>query len=99
MTFYNFLIIFMLVTLLILTIRFIIWPKKSIPDKLFIEALRNENSGYFEEAVITYETALHEVEKSRFHSNSMRNMIIEKLKVLHTNIEYKNSVLKTNPNK
>ena len=54
--------------------------KKDTPVELFVEALRNENNGHFETAVVTYESALNAVEKSRFHSY-LKNKIIEKIKV------------------
>jgi len=68
----------------------ILVKKKDLPVRLFIEAQKTENDGHFEEAVITYESALDEVNKLRFHS-SLKNKIIDKLKVLHTTIEYKNN--------
>jgi hypothetical protein len=77
--------------MIILSICFLVLRKKNIPVKLFVEALRNENNGYFEEAVITYETALNEVNKIRFHG-TLKNKIIAKLKLLRTVIEYKNSL-------
>lgn len=64
--------------------------KKNLPVELFVEALRNENSGHYEEALITYEYALAEFKKTRANSN-LKNKIIEKIKVLHTIIDYKNS--------
>jgi len=72
----------MLITLIFFFIRSLILRKKSIPVILYVEALRNENSGHFEEAIATYENALMEV----------KNKITEKLKVLHTIIEYRNSL-------
>jgi hypothetical protein len=81
----------MIVSLIIFLIRFFIIWKKNIPVELFVEALRNENNGNFEEAVITYETALNEFKKMKLHRN-LENKIIEKLKVLHTIIEYKNNL-------
>lgn len=66
------------------------WQKKNIPAQLFARALKDENSGHYEEAVIIYEIALVEVKKTRFHS-TMENKITEKLKVLHLLIEYRNS--------
>ena len=48
--------------------------KKNLPVRLFIEAQKNENDGHFEEAVITYESALDEVRKFRFHG-SLKNKI------------------------
>jgi hypothetical protein len=81
-----------MLSLIVLLIRSFILQKKNIQDKLFTDALRIENSGHFEEAVITYETALTEGKKIRFHSTSLENRIIEKIKVLHTIIDYKNNI-------
>ena len=77
------------VTLLILApfVRFVILKKKNIPVKLFSLALKNENNGHLEEAVTTYECALVEVKKIRFH-NDLQKKITGKLKVLNTMIEY-----------
>ena len=65
--------------------------KKSIPVNLYTEALRNENSGHFEDALVSYENALKEVEKEKFMQGSLKKKIVGKLKVLHTIIEYNNS--------
>ena len=59
-----------------------------MPIQLFIKGLRTENSGNFDEATISYENALNEVKKIRFH-HSLKNKIIEKLKVLRTIKTYK----------
>lgn len=64
--------------------------KKNVPVELFAEALKNENSGQFETALVTYERALNEVKKTRFQGSSLRSKILNKLKVLHTVIDYKN---------
>jgi hypothetical protein len=61
--------------------------KKNLAVDLFIEALRNENSGNLEVAVAIYEKALNAVKKIRFHSQ-LEMKIIAKLKVLHTVMEY-----------
>ncbi|MES1198179.1 MAG: hypothetical protein ABUL41_02775 [Chitinophagaceae bacterium] len=82
----------MLLSLILLLVRSFILNKKNTQTQLFTEALRNENSGHFEEAIITYETALNEAKKIRFSNSSLKNRIIEKLKVLHTIIEYKNNL-------
>jgi hypothetical protein len=65
--------------------------KKNIPVELFVEAIRNENNGHFEQAVITYETTLDKVNKIRFHC-TLKNKIIEKLKLLQTIFEYNNNL-------
>jgi hypothetical protein len=75
----------------VIAIHFFILQRKNIPFELYSEALKNENDGQFEAAVITYRTALDEVKKARFGNSSLRNRILEKLKVLHTNIAYRNS--------
>jgi hypothetical protein len=61
--------------------------KKDLPVELFVEGLRYENNGHFYEAIINYENALSEVKKNVFHDD-LKNKIIQKLKVLHTIIEY-----------
>ena len=76
--------------MIILLIYSVVMEKRNIPVELFIEALRDENSGHFEEAMVTYEIALGKFKKMRSHSQ-LRNKIVEKIKLLHTVIEYKNS--------
>ena len=91
--YYYFLLLTGLAIIIIVTIvlRSLVFPKNNISVDLFNEALRNENNGLYEEALANYESALIEVNKTRFHSN-FKNKIIEKLKVLHTLIEYNNGV-------
>lgn len=91
MAFYYYLILFIGLSIIILVLRSLLSPKKNISVDLFNEALRNENNGLYEEAVANYESALMEVNKTRFH-RTFKNKIIEKLKILHTLIEYNNSV-------
>ena len=92
MPFYYYIFLLMALSVIVTWIRSAILWRKDIPVKLFIEALRNENSGKFKEAVITYENALREFKKIGFHSN-LKNTIIEKIKLLNTVIEYqKNSI-------
>ncbi|HET9746063.1 MAG TPA: hypothetical protein VFP97_10135 [Chitinophagaceae bacterium] len=81
----------MIVIIIIAVITSILVNKKTTPLRLFIEAQKNENDGRFEDAVTIYESALDEVGKFRFHG-TLKNKIIDKLKVLHTNIEYKNNL-------
>ena len=81
----------MISLIIILITGSILAKKKTLPVMLFIEAQKNENDGDFEQAVITYESALEEIRKFRFHG-SLKNRIIDKLKVLHTSIEYKNNL-------
>jgi hypothetical protein len=81
--------LFPAITLLLIVpfVRSLVLKKKNIPVRLFSLALKNENNGRLEEAVTTYECALLEVKKIRFHNN-LQKKITEKLKVLNTMIEY-----------
>lgn len=90
MPLYYYFLFIIILSLILFFIYSLFKSRKDIPAKLFYEALRNENSGHFEEAIVTYECALDEAKKRKFH-NSLKNKIVEKLKVLHTTIEYKNS--------
>lgn len=83
--------LFIVLLIIFLVIRSLVLRKKNISVELFNEALRNENNGHFEQAVVTYENALNEVKKIRFHG-TLKNKIVEKLKVLHTLIEYNNGI-------
>jgi hypothetical protein len=90
MPFSFYILLFMLLSIIFVVIRSLVLRRKNLPIQLFIKALQNENSGNFEEALIAYESALLEVNKIRFHS-SLKNKIIEKIKLLHTLIEHRNS--------
>ena len=76
--------------------RFLFQRKKDISVDFFVTAQKSENNGHYEEAVIGYEKALREATKRRYQT-FLRNKIIEKLKTLHTVIEYKNSFLYVRP--
>lgn len=91
MPFYYYFIAFIGLSMIILVLHSLMSKKKNISVDLFNAALRNENNGLYEEAVANYESALIEVNKTKFHS-TFKNKIIEKLKVLHTLIDYNNSV-------
>ena len=84
-------VIIILPLVIIMLIRWFVPRKKNLTIELFAEGLRNENSGDYEAARIAYENALDKVKKNRFYSNSMKNKIVEKLKVLNTVIDYKNN--------
>ena len=84
-------ILFFMIVINISVINSILVKKKNLPVMLFIEAQKNENDGRFEEAVVTYESALDEMKKFKFHGN-LKNKIISKLKVLKTAIAYKNNL-------
>ena len=83
---------FIMIALLIASIiSSLFLKKKDLPVELFVEGLRYENDGHFDEAIINYENALSEVKKNRFH-RSLENRIIQKLKVLHTISEYRKNI-------
>src|ERR1044072_6565641 len=90
MTYYPYFFVSIGLLLICILDRSHVLQRKNMPVELYISALKEENNGHFEQAVIKYEFALSEVKKIRFNS-SLKNKIIEKLKVLHTNISYKNS--------
>ena len=94
MTFYLYLPFIMIGLLIIFIIVSLFLKKKNLSVELFVEALKHENDGHFDEAIINYENALSEVKKNRFH-NYLKNIIIQKLKVLQTIIKYKKSFLFT----
>lgn len=83
--------------LLIITfVSSIIFRKKTVPTVLLSTALKNENNGYYEEALTNYETALTQFKKTRCHTRyhkDLKNKITDKIKVLHTVIQYQKSFL------
>jgi outer membrane protein assembly factor BamD (BamD/ComL family) len=91
MPLYFYCILFIGLSFITLFIRSLVSSKKNISVELFNEGLRNENNGQYEKAVANYESALNEVNKTRFHK-TFKNKIIDKLKVLHTLIDYNNGV-------
>ena len=83
----SFLIIVLLI--IILFVRYYSRYKKKIPEVLFAEGLKKENNGQYEAAIQSYRVALTEVQKIKFYDSSLKNKIIQKLKVLDTVIEYR----------
>ncbi|HZF64091.1 MAG TPA: hypothetical protein VEZ55_06400 [Chitinophagaceae bacterium] len=73
--------------LLFLIIRFFFLRSNFLPTKMFIQALKAENDGQFEEATVLYENALVEVKKIRFHL-VLQKKIADKLKLLMTIKKY-----------
>ena len=90
MPFYYYIFLVIVLSIVFLIIRSLVLRRKNIPVQLYVTALHNENNGNFEEALAAYESALNEVKKIRFHSR-LKHKIIEKIKLLHTLIEHKNS--------
>ena len=88
MTIYQYLPFIMIALLIISIISSFFVKRKDLPVELFVEGLKYENDGHFDEAIINYQNALSEVKKNRFHRD-LKHKIIQKLRVLHTIIEYK----------
>jgi hypothetical protein len=56
-------------------------------SKSYSVALENENNGNYEEALNNYKIALGEVKKTK-RNKDLRIKIVDKIKVLHTVIDY-----------
>ena len=91
MTLFQYLPFFMIAVLIASIISSLFLKKKDLPVELFVEGLRYENDGHFDEAIMNYENALSEVKKNRVHRD-LENKIIQKLKVLYTVSEYKKNI-------
>ena len=91
MTLFQYLPFIMIALLVASIISSLFLKKKDLPVELFVEGLRYENDGHFDEAIINYENALNEVKRNRFHGG-LENKIIQKLKVLHTITEYRKNI-------
>jgi hypothetical protein len=74
--------------ILFLLVRYLFLRKTSLSSQLYSKAIKAENEGLYDEAVISYENALSEIKKNRFHRN-LKIKIYEKLKILHTLRTYK----------
>ena len=84
---YYSLLLIMPAAILFLLVKHLVGKNKGNAATLFKAALKEENTGRFEAAIIQYELALQEAEKKGF-DKSLRLLISEKLKVLHTITEY-----------
>jgi|SRR5436190_4147168 len=91
MNFFQYLPFIMIALLITSIISSLFLKKKDLPVELFVEGLRYENDGHFDEAIMNYENALSEVKKNRSHRD-LENRIIQKLKVLYTVSEYKKNI-------
>ena len=91
MTLFQYLPFVMIAILIASIISSLFLKKKNLPVELFVEGLKYENDGHFDEAIINYENALSEVKKNRFHRD-LENKIIQKLKVLYTISEYQKNI-------
>lgn len=85
-SYYSFLLIIP-AAIVILLVKHFGGKKKDNAVSLYKAGLKEENTGRFEAAITQYELALQEAEKKGF-DRSLRLLINEKLKVLHTITEY-----------
>jgi hypothetical protein len=85
-SYYSFLLVIP-AAILFLLVKYFAGRKKDSAVSLYKAALKEENTGRFEAAIVQYELALQEAEKKGF-DKSLRLLISEKLKVLHTITEY-----------
>lgn len=69
----------------------IILRKKNIPLEIFTAARKFENDGQIETALLTYESALVEVNKIKFNSD-LKAKIVGKLKMLHAWQDYQDGL-------
>lgn len=83
--------IFLLVAISIITVSILFFKslKKNTFELLFNEGLKQENIGHFHEAIIIYERVLNQLSKSN-SKRKFKAKIVDKIKVLHTVIEYEN---------
>ncbi len=91
MPYYYYILLAISVLTCVYAIRFFKQRNRVTPFQLFNKALRDENSGYFNEAFINYANALSEVDRLGFH-RTLKSRIHEKLKVLRTIIEYEKGI-------
>ena len=91
MPMYFYLVLFFVAGMILLFIYISSSAKSRSSVELYMEALKNENSGRLKEALILYENAFEEAKRVRMN-NSFKSKIVEKLRVLHTVIEYNQSL-------
>ena len=66
-----------------MVVRYFVIRKKSLAMLLFLDAVKAENKGNYQEAVAAYEGALSAAKKTRFNGY-LKIKIVEKLKLLQT---------------
>jgi hypothetical protein len=76
-----------LICAVLFIVRRLTRKRRNTPDMLLAEALRYENNGVYDKAVISYQAALEKIKKIR-SQRMLQSKISQKLKVLHTLMEY-----------
>jgi hypothetical protein len=84
---YLYLLLFIGLIAVCLFVIFYTAHKKNIHTELYMEGIRNENNGLYKTALNNYEEALIEIRKHKM-PNKLGRKITEKIKMLHTIIEY-----------
>jgi hypothetical protein len=72
-----------------------LYQKRNTRTGTFSLALYNENIGDYEEALTKYEAALAEIKKTK-RNQTFRSIILDKIKVLHTVVQYEKNVFSLN---
>ena len=85
--FYLLLFIASIITGIIIIIVFIRIYKRRSHTELYSEGVRNENNGYYEQALQNYEDALSENRKLKL-GGKFGKRISQKIKILRTTIDY-----------
>lgn len=78
---------FVLICAVLFIVRRLARKRRNTPDMLLAEALRYENNGIYDKAVASYQAALEKIKKIR-SQRMLHSKISQKLKVLHTLMEY-----------
>jgi hypothetical protein len=90
--------LFIIGAVIFLLIRIFFSAKSVNSVKLYVEALKNENSGRLEDALILYENAFTAAKRT-WRNTLFINKITEKLRLLHTVIEYNQNFISEKTNK
>lgn len=69
--------------ILLFILKTVIQKKRPSSFSLYVKALKDENSGNLEEALVSYRIAYEEAAKTRFQED-MKQRILKKMKVLHS---------------
>jgi len=82
-----YIVILIVLVVLIFSVAILFRRKKYTYTSLYAEGIKNENNGSFAAALESYNNALAEVEKYKFHEK-MKQQLLEKIKILKSTIEY-----------
>lgn len=86
----QYLLLFISLIAIGLTIILFILRKKNSHTELYSEGVRNENNGLYKQALRNYEDALNETRKLNIN-NKFGEKIAGRIKILRTTIDYENN--------